>query len=171
MPHICSQFSSLTSLRVICKESQLGVLFTALSKLPQLVHLALSLNWQRESGNQLEQQQPLPRPLAQLTSLRALQLFLFEYSHSRVQWLNLPVTMPRLQAIHLLDFQCEICGVSLNKYLESEYSEDTKPSTSTALKCLCDTFPLLHPGVPHDRIILGQVELYPTLEQLLSAKL
>ena len=85
----------------------------------------------------------------------------------------LPVTMPRLQVIHLRAFSCASCGAHLSKYLESEYSEATNPSTSTALKCPRATLPLFHSGVPQDRIILlwGQNDLgnlRSTLKELMS---
>ena len=81
--------------------------------------------------------------------------------------------MPRLQVIHLRAFSCASCGAHLSKYLQGEYSEATSPSTSTALKCPRATLPLLHPGVPQDRIILlwGQNDLgnlRSTLKELMS---
>lgn len=150
VPLFCQQFPFLASLSVSCKEApQLGPLFTALLELPQLVHLELLLDLKRE----VENQQP-PLPLAQLTSVRALRLVLEVRTHSQIQWLNLPVTLPRLQAIHIIDFSCASCGVSLCKYRLNMYSADTEPSFWTALKCFRATLPRLHLGVPHDRVIL-----------------
>ncbi|KAH9399898.1 hypothetical protein TYRP_017466 [Tyrophagus putrescentiae] len=151
---ICRQLPSLTSVFVLCiRAPQVGAFFTALSTLPQLVHLVMVLDWERKEGNQFVEPTPPPRPLAQLTSLKALDLSLNLHSHSQMQWLkHLPVTMPRLQAIHLQNFKCASCGVDLDKYLQGGYSEDTNPSISTALKCFRATLPLLHPGVPQDRM-------------------
>ena len=165
---LCRQLPSLTSVSVGCSEAPLGAFFTALSTLPQLVHLKLELCWKREEGNQFVEPTPPPRPLAQLTSLKAFDLQLLLHSHSQMQWLkHLPVTMPRLQAIHLQNFKCASCGVDLDKYLRGDYSEDTSPSISTALECLRATLPLLHHGVSQDRIILSWRK-HPTLKELMS---
>ncbi|KAH9399926.1 hypothetical protein TYRP_017495 [Tyrophagus putrescentiae] len=169
---LCRQLPSLTSVSVSCSEApQLRAFFTALSTLSQLVHLKLVICWQREEGNQfVEPTQPL-RPLAQLTSLKAFDLQLNLHSHEQMQWLkHLPVTMPRLQAIHLEAFSCASWGVVLDGYLRGGYSEDTSPTISTALKCLRATLLLLHPGVPQDRVILGWDEPYPTLKQAMPPR-
>ena len=173
---LCRQLPFLISHSVGCKEArQLEALFTALSTLPQLVHLDMVLFLKRQEGNQFEEPTPPPppRPLAQLTALRVLELNLSLRSHEQMQWLKrLPVTMPRLQAIHLRAFSCASCGVNLYKYLEGEYSETTNPSTSTALKCFSATLPLLHPGIPQDRIGLGyspnEQNPHSTLKELMS---
>ncbi len=164
LSRFCQQFPFLASLTVYCEKApRLEPLFTALLKLPQLVHLELVLYLKHE----VENQQPR-LPLAQLTSVRSLNLFLEVRTHSQIQWLNLPVTLPRLQAIHIIDFSCASCGVSLGDYLQNVYRADTEPSSSTALKCLRATLLPLHLGVPHDRVILDYGPRYPTLQQLLS---
>ena len=160
VPRFCHQFSSLVSLSVKCfGASKLGSLFVALSTLPQLVHLGLSLNWsfEDEEENQLAEQQPPRRPLVsvELTSVRALNLNLSISSHLHLQWLNLAVTLPRLEAIQLMSFSCDSCKIDLLSYIYRGYNKNTSPNISTALKCLCTTLPLIHPGVSHNQIFLG----------------
>ncbi|KAH9401507.1 hypothetical protein TYRP_016899 [Tyrophagus putrescentiae] len=62
----------------------------------KLVHLNMSFYWLRgEEGNQFEEPTPPLRPLAQLTSLKALDLYLHLHFHKQMQWLkHLPETMP-----------------------------------------------------------------------------
>mgnify|MGYP007002789704 CR=1 FL=1 len=78
----------------------------------------MSFYWLRgEEGNQFEEPTPPLRPLAQLTSLKALDLYLHLHSYKQMQWLkHLPETMPRLQVIHLQALLCISCGVYLYKY-------------------------------------------------------
>ena len=168
VPLFCRQFPSLTTISVGCNETtQLGALFTALSTLPQLVHLELVLDWTGTLvEDQLEERQPLRRPVTPLPNVRALNLALSFINHSQLQWFSLPAALPRLQAIQLMNFKCVSCGVTL-----CGYSANSTPSSSTALECFRANFPQLYPGIPHDLIILGTSFTSPTLEQLLSAKL
>ncbi len=162
MPSFCSRFPSLTSLSVcLVRFLEAEKLFSALSHLPQLlVHLKLELCWGLEEENQSEEK---PMPPTQLPSVRALDLPLDLRSHSQLQLLNLSVTLPRLQAIHLWDYNCGSCGVDLAEYLRyKEYRKNSDPSFSTTLECLCATFSLLPSGVSCDRIICDSVN-YQTL--------
>ncbi|KAH9390658.1 hypothetical protein TYRP_022802, partial [Tyrophagus putrescentiae] len=107
---LCSQFRFLTSLNIgSIHLTQVGPLFTVLSQLHQLVHLNLEVFWQSEEDEGEEELPAAPRPLAQMNSLRALELRLNITFHSQVEWLNLPVTMPNLQTIHIQEFCCESC--------------------------------------------------------------
>ena len=161
-PLLCQQFPSLTSLGVKCTDpAQLRPLFTTLSHLQQLVHLSLEINL---TGNLTEEEL---RPLAQLTSVRALDLRLELTSHSQVQWLNLQQTLPHCQAIHLKTFRCTSCDISFYGYIHS-VNKANPIWRSKALKCLRDTLSQLHTGVHSEQITLGYCEPYLSLEQIIG---
>ncbi len=162
VPLLCQQFPSLTSLDVRCTDpAQLRSLFTALAQLQQLVYLNLEIMVTR---NQTEER----RPLAQLTSVRALDLHLTITSHSQkqVQWLNFQHTLPHCQAIHFKTFQCSRCGIGLHKYLQGGYDADPI-RRSRAFKCLRHALFQLHTGVHSKQITSGLCEPYPSLEQII----
>ncbi len=99
-----TSFPNLTSLTLWFLSSQLSQLFPALSQLHRLQQLDLAINFY-----DLDPEHPFPPPQAQLRSVKALDLTIYLNSHSQLHWLNLPVTMPNLQAIHLHDLDCEFC--------------------------------------------------------------
>ena len=147
VPRLCSQFRSLTSLSIVgIASTDVVPLLTALSQLHQLVHLGLGLDL--KSGEELP---PPLRPPGQLNSLRALELRLTIYSHSEVQWLNLPVTMPNLQTIYIAEFYCSSCNVHIDRYNKEDPSLH---KSSKALNCFQSSLFTLHPGVPMNRLIL-----------------
>ena len=162
LPLVRQKFTSLTSLKLdIYPSKKIEDLFTALSQLPQLVHLMLRVD--------LSEITTQSRPLVQLTSVRALDLQLTISDHFQVHWLNLQQTLPDLQAIQLMQFGCTGCNVTLFNYQHRLYTEVSLPTISNAFKCLHATLPQLHWGVNSERIILGNRSPYPTLEQLLSS--
>ena len=157
---LCGQFPSLTSLPVRCTDpAQLRPLFTALAHLQQLVHLSLDIQL---TENQTEEEL---RPLAQLTSVRALDLHLSITSHSQVRWLNLQQTLPNCQAIHFKTFKCSRCDIILYSYLQDAYDSDPI-RRSNAFKCLRHSLSQLHTGVHREQITLGYWEPYPSVEQI-----
>ncbi|KAH9391126.1 hypothetical protein TYRP_006721 [Tyrophagus putrescentiae] len=161
-PLLCQQFPSLTSLGVKCTDpAQLRPLFTTLSHLQQLVHLSLEINL---TGNLTEEEL---RPLAQLTSVRALDLRLELTFHSQVQWLNLQQTLPHCQSLHLKTFRCTSCDISFYGYIHG-VNKANPIRRSKALKCLRDTLSQLHTGVHSEQITLGYCEPYPSLEQIIG---
>ncbi len=146
VPLLCSQFRSLTSLSIFgIASTKVVPLFTALSQLHQLVHLQLGVDLWRN-----EELPPPARPLAQLNTLRALELSLSIDSHSEVQWLNLPVTMPNLQTIYIVDFYCFGCNVEIGSYFNRNWSP---LNSSKTLNCLQSSLFTLHCGVPLNRLI------------------
>ncbi len=155
VPLLCSQFRFLTSLKICSIQlTEVVPLFTALSQLHQLVHLQLWVNLR--SGEELP---PPARPLAQLNSLRALELQLTISAHSEVQWLNLPVTMPNLQTIYITGFCCRGCHFQIGRY--------TNRNSSKTLNCLQSSLFTLHSGVPLNRLILKFKEECISAEKLL----
>ncbi|KAH9392791.1 hypothetical protein TYRP_005879, partial [Tyrophagus putrescentiae] len=148
VPLFCSQFRSLTSLSTWnITVTQIVPLFTALSQLHQLIHLRLGVSLR--SGEELPP--PLARPLAQLNSLRALELRLRISSHSQVQWLNLPVRMPNLQTIYIKELYCDSCKVEIDRYI---IRNSLPLNSSKAINCLQSSLFTLHSGVPLNRLIL-----------------
>ncbi len=140
-------FSSLRYLHVFSlKPSQIGPLLTALSQLKRLIFLQLFIDFQNLEENHPEEVLSLPpRPLAQLSSLKALDLTLFNTSHSQVAWLNLQQTMPNLTSIRLPSFACKSC-------------HKTPPETNIAynFECLSALLANLHLGVSNQLIFLDK---------------
>ena len=168
---LCGQCLSLTSIGVhVDEEAEVAPLFTALAQLPRLVHLKMVyLRFLSRQNNQADAPE---FPLASMPSVRALDLNLNISSHSQVNLLNLGQTMPRLQAIHVVNLRCAHCNVSYldNNYVNVRmYSEQTNPNLATAIECFRSTLGQLHPNVPYDRIILGNINQLSTLRQLLAA--
>ena len=169
---LCSQFRFLTSLKIESIQlTEVGPLFTALSQLHQLVHLALGVysegDEEREKDEEDDEEElpPAPRPLAQINSLRALELYLDIESHSEIKWLNLPVTMPNLQTIYIQEFRCAICKVKFQGWRNSGLPVLNSPE---ALHCFQSSLFTLHSGVPLNRFILRlPVEKSMSAEKLL----
>ena len=159
---LCQQFPSLTSLSVKCTDpAQLRQLFTTLAHLQQLVHLNFEIQL---TGNQTEEEL---RPLAQLTSVRALDLSLSITSHSQVPWLNLQQTLPHCQALHLKTFRCTNCDIGLYGNIHGVHKANPI-RRSKALKCLRDTLSQLHTGVHSEQITSGYWEPYLSLDQIIE---
>ncbi|KAH9402861.1 hypothetical protein TYRP_015624 [Tyrophagus putrescentiae] len=148
VPLLCSQFRFLTSLSFRnIESSKVGPLFSDLSQLPQLIHLKFGVDFSEVKEDEF----PLPaRPLVQLNSVRALELRLRTTSHSQIEWLNLPQTMPNLKTIHILEFICDSCKVQFGDYCT--FSPHLIPST---IACFRASLFNLHPGVPQSRLILS----------------
>ena len=162
VPLLCQQFPSLTSLSVKCQgPAHLRPLFTTLAHLQQLVHLSLEINLY---GNQTEEEL---RPLAQLTSVRALDLCLKLTSHSQVQWLNFQWALPHCQAIHLKTFRCTSCDIELYGNIHSVYNKNPIRRSKT-LECLRDALSQLHTGVHSEQITLSYLEPYLSLDQIIE---
>ncbi len=160
VPLLCQQFPSLTSLSVKCTDpAHLRPLFTALSHLQHLVHLSLEIEL---TGNQTEEEL---RSLAQLTSVRALDLSLSITSHSQVPWLNLQQTLPHCQAIHIMAFDCDSCNIGLYNYL---YDDAETVGRSKALECLRGALPKLHKGVCRKQITVSFDEPCHSLDQIIE---
>ncbi len=159
VPLICNQFRSLISLSIYAiYPAGFVSLFTALSQLHQLVHLELGVDLVSD-----EELPPLARSLAQLNTVRALELRLSISSHSQVQWLNLSETMPNLQAICIGWFSCDSCRVNTDHCTV----EDLSPLSSSALNCLKSSLFTLYCGVPLNRLILELKEECISAEELL----
>ena len=158
---LCDQFRSLTSLSIRkCYQGsrEVGPLFTALSKLHQLVHLYWMVDFEKDEVLSA-------RPLTPLKSLRALTLYLIITAHSQVQWLNLPVTMPNLQSIYISMFYCCSCKVLIDCFDETE--PQPLLNSSEALNCFHSSLFTLHSGVSMKRFILNSYEESTSAEKLL----
>ncbi len=158
VPLLCSQFRSLTSLEINGIEStKVGQLFSDLSQLHQLIHLSFGVDF-----SEVNDEFPLPAlPLAQLNSVRALELRLEITSHSQIEWLNLPSTMPNLKTIYIDRFRCVSCKVEVGR------GDSSFLSSPPALGCFRLSLFNLHPGVPMKRFILQSGEERFSAEELL----
>ncbi len=151
------QLPALTSISgVSLKPSQAGRQLSALSTLPQLVHLGLEVNFlvfkePLESSEMLVVMQQKPQQQQQqLSSLRALDLELIITSHSQLQWLSgLQRAMPRLQTVHLKRFTCECCNACLSNYLTGSLGGPKYSVTLELLRSL-----LIHLGVSPRKVII-----------------
>ncbi len=155
---LCSQFRFLTSLNMgVIPFTEIGPLFAALSQLHQLVHLELVVDQEsdeegEEDEEEDEEKLPPARPLAQMNSLRALELYLSIESHSDIKWLNLPWTMPNLQSIYIQKFSCASCKVDFHGWQNSGLPVLNSPE---ALTCFQSSLFTLHFGVSLNRFILS----------------
>ena len=164
VPLLCSQFHSLTSLSIFQLSgialTKVEQLFSALAPLQQLVHLKVRVVMWRD--NELP-----PRPLTHLNSLRALELNLLITSHSQIEWLNLPWTMPNLKIIHIKEFNCGSCKVEFdNCYVKSDYGSWTIDQPEF-LDCFRASLFDLHPSVPLNRLIFHSPDGRTSAEELL----
>ncbi len=161
VPLLCSQFRSLTSLEINGIEStKVGPLFTDLSQLHQLIHLNFGVDF-----SEVKEEYPLSaRPMAQLNSLRALELDLHITSHSQIEWLNLLWMMPNLKTIYIFKFNCDSCKVRFSCYSRNSFLFSSSPSTTV---CLGASLFKLHPRVDLNRIILFSSNERISAEKLL----
>lgn len=146
------QLPALTSISGLSlKPSQAGRLLSALSTLPQLVHLGLEVNF-LIFKEPLEPSEMLvvQHQQQQLSSIRALDLELIITSHSQLQWLSgLQRAMPCLQTVHLKRFTCECCNACLSSYLTLSLGDPKYSVTLELLRSL-----LIHLGVSPRRVII-----------------
>ncbi len=158
VPLLISQFRSLTSLTFWPIEpTEVGPLFSNLSQLHQLIHLEFGVDF-REDENELP-----ALPLAQLNSVRALNLQLHTTSHSQIEWLNLPRAMPNLKTIYIWMFNCSSCGAQFGLFDRNSHLLGSSP----ALACYRASLFNLHLGVPLKRFILLSGEESFSAEELL----
>lgn len=119
---ISTSLPHLTSLSIICPYSSNGAeLFSIISRqLPHLCHLKLAINFtkirirrnERLNDIVVRGQIIIPRPSSPLTSVKVLELDVTVKSHNKdLEWLNLPVTIPNVIAIHFLSFSCVKCKI------------------------------------------------------------
>ncbi|KAH9402724.1 hypothetical protein TYRP_015475 [Tyrophagus putrescentiae] len=157
---LISQFRSLTSLTLnTIASTEVGPLFSDLSQLHQLIHLKFGVDF-----SEGKEEFPLPAlPLVQLNSLRALELQLRITSHSQIEWLNLPRTMPNLKTIYINLFRCYSCEA----FFHRNSQQSPLLSSSDFLKCFRASLFNLHPNVPLKRFILQLGEERLSAEKLL----
>ncbi len=156
VPLLCSQFRSITSLEIEnshIESTEVRHLFSHLSQLHQLIYLAIEINLSEVKET---------RPLARLNSVRALDLDLRITSHSQVEWLNLPWTMPNLQTIQISVFNCGNCQLQFGD--EEPHAEIDSPKY---LDCFGASLFNLHPGVHLKRFILYSHRRPVSAEELL----
>ena len=154
-----SLFPNLSALSWMVKSAALGLLFTAFSRYHRLQRLDLTVNF-----TDLSPAHQFPLLQAQLLSVKALDLTLTLNSHSQLNWLNLPVTMPNLQAIHLNNVFCQSCR---NKGRQVIFQQ----GIIIVHKCFRDTLQILHQNtdLPLNRLSYNYNNQYhSSAEELLA---
>ncbi len=157
-------FSSLTSVKFRLPPSRCRQLFEVLAAIDRLQHLSLAIDF-RDSiscdGSSSDEEEvydvrPIRRPKAELGAVKALDLDLAITGHADLEWLNLPVTMPALEAIYLNDFYCAECK--------------TEPGQSSATdQCLRAAYETLQrTGVPPSQIAFNRDSEVCSMEELLN---
>ncbi len=152
----CTSFPNLTLLSLSFFPSEHGHLFPALSQLHQLLQLNLRTFF-------FTMDPELPTLRAHLPSVKALDLYLSLDSHLQVNWLNLPETMPNLQAMHLNIANCRSC--------EAKCLQDKLPANISERNCLRDVLQDLHhsTGLPLNRLSCHyKFKYYRSAENLLA---
>ncbi len=96
-------------------------------------------------------------------SVRALELRLKITSHSQIEWLNLPKTMPNLKTIYITYFRCFSCKVEH----DGIRVDSSLLSSPPALGCFRSSLINLHPGVPLKRFLLLSNFEFKSAEELL----
>lgn len=119
MTGLVLHFPWLTSIFLKTAAIDCRELFRTLEPLEHLAQLGLEVDFTPPPGDgddvlSAKLLNLIPRsPTAQLKSVKGLDLFNMN-AHYHLEWLNLPVTMPNLQAIHFLGFNCRICNSAAN---------------------------------------------------------
>lgn len=114
----------------------------------------------------------LLRPSAPLASVKALDLVVTLTSHFDLQWLNLSVTMPNVQTIHFISYECLQCNIESWNFNVSG-GVALPELAATIRKCFAEVLPQLShsTGVPLENIYArvddGQTTV--TGKQLLSS--
>lgn len=119
---ICVSFPHLNSLSIECtSRAECAQMIGLISQhLSHLLHLELYIDFRQttnglneevaDAGDNIENGQIiLPLLTSPLLSVKILQLSVTMTSHGDLQWLNLPVTMPNLHAIHFGIYCCVKC--------------------------------------------------------------
>lgn len=158
---LCTNFSNLTSLSLRFYSSQCRTLFAALANLQQLFHLYMEICFADDDDA------PVPPvfdpPKEKLLTVKALDLDLLVVSHLvDLQSLNLPLTMPNLQAIHLDQVDCRECDISSRE----------RSKLDTIRFCIQTHLQYLHSstGVPIDRLNYNSGIDFGSTKDLLAKK-
>ncbi len=157
---VLTTYPALSSLELDIPPWQVHQVFADLASLGGsggggLFHLRLEVNFCNCSEE--EDRRPfLPPPVAALSSVKALDLDLAVASHADLEWLNLPVTMPALEAIYLPYLYCSECKKKWNQ-------------SSTTDQCLRAVYEILQrTGLPPSQIAFNRGGKVCTMEELLN---
>ncbi len=155
---VLSKFPSLTSLALELPLADAADLFTKLANLRQLFHLNLSIKfWNAEKQD-----------LCPLPSVKGLELLFTCESHDQLEWLNLPQTMPHLQAIGINYFICQSCNAT---NCEFGTRNRTPEKLATTRQCISAMLQILsRTGVPMGAISFRGEEYLGSAEQLLQSQ-
>ncbi len=113
---------------------------------------------------------PFRPPVAALPSVRALDLWVALTSHADLEWFNLPVTMPALEALHLGVFDCARCMVGSRSFEERDTAARLNPLyRSECRQCLRAVFGIFsRTGLPPGQMAFLGEENLCSVEELLN---
>ncbi|KAH9392036.1 hypothetical protein TYRP_022309 [Tyrophagus putrescentiae] len=157
---VCSKFPSLTSLALELPLADAVNVFSKIANLRHLLHLELSIQFGGSTTDNVHLFQPL-------LFVKSLELSFRCDSHDQLELLDLPRTMPHLQAIDLSYFTCRGCNVTNCQFR----AEDLTPEKlASARRCVSAMLRILRPtGVPVGTIsFLGEEHLGSAEQLLLS---
>lgn len=154
---LLTAFPALSSLELGIPPWQVHQVFADLASLGGggLFHLRLEVNFCVYSEK--KGRRPFrPPSVAALSSVKALNLDLAITCHADLEWFNLPVTMPALEAIYLRDFYCRKC-------------KRKRRQSSATDQCLRAVYEILQrTGLPPSQIAFNRDGKVCTMEELLN---
>ncbi|KAH9390492.1 hypothetical protein TYRP_022989 [Tyrophagus putrescentiae] len=156
---VCSKFPSLTSLALELPLANAESIFSKMATLRHLVHLQLSIHFGVSTTDN--------HHFHPLLSVKGLELCFSCDSHDQLEWLDLPRTMPHLQAIGLSYFTCRGCKVTNCdqwRSLQPEKLASARRCVSAMLRILCRT------GVPAGAISFEGEQHLGSAKQLLRSE-
>lgn len=107
LPRVCASFPNLTSLSLRFRDLLVAQVFTALAELTQLFHLKLNIDFTSKWSTILLPPSNFLTPM--LPSVKAFELGVTVFSHSQLEWLNIPQKIPNVKAFHFVSLDCKAC--------------------------------------------------------------
>ncbi len=156
---VCSKFPSLISLALELPFVNAESIFSKLATLRHLVHLKLSIKFGVST--------PDNHHFHPLLSVKGFELIFSCDSHDQLEWLDLPRTMPHLQAIGLSYFTCRGCNVTNCGFRAEDLTPEKLASVRRCISAMLRI--LLRTGVPVGAISFRGEEHLGSAEQLLRS--
>lgn len=165
LPLLCDILPSLTSLDVNITSNDLGLLFTALSRLLCLTHVNIKLDYSKQSLKNLW----FRFALAPSISVKAIDLHLIINTHSQLKWLNMKNVFPNCQIINIQSFRCRRCGVYFDCHSPLVDIENVIAVPKKTFSCVFYSLKVFVSWVNSERIFLNNQKPYITFKQLMQS--